>query len=125
MTPGVLLSAAAMISTIPYATARPSKRSDGSGDEVVGEALEQEQLYEVAASRADRPRDAELAASLGGQHDEDQEDEQDAGSDRERAERREERHERRALLVGELECVALRRPRLESRAARASERGGE
>ena len=68
----------------------------------------------MAASRADRARDAELATSLGGEHDEDQEDEQDAGSDRERAERREQGHELRALLVGELERVALRRSRLET-----------
>ena len=85
----------------------PEQRADGGRDEVVGEALEQEHLHEVAAARADRARDAELAASLGGEHHEDQEDQQDAGRDRERAERREHRHERRALLVGQLERVLL------------------
>jgi len=62
----------------------------------------------MAAPRADRARDPELASPLGGQHHEDEEDEQDPGGDRERAERREERHERAARDVGCLEGVPLR-----------------
>ena len=63
----------------------------------------------MAAPRADRAGDPELAAPLGREHHEDQEDQQDAGGDREAAERREERHEGVALLVGRLERVPLDR----------------
>ena len=59
----------------------------------------------MAAAGADRARDPELAAPLGGQHDEDQEDEQDPGRDRERAEGREEGDERRARRVCRVERV--------------------
>ncbi len=83
------------------------ERPDGGCQEVVGQALEQEHLHEMAAPCADGPRDAELAAALGCEHDEDQEDQQDARGDRERPERREDRHERGALLVGQLERVLL------------------
>ena len=89
--------APAITSTMPYATATPSSAPTSGGEQVVGEALEHEQLHEVAAAGADGPRDAELAAPLGREHHEDQEDQQDAGGDRERAEGREQRHERRAL----------------------------
>ena len=63
--------------------AAPSSAPTHGGDEVVGDPLEREHLDEVPPARADRARDAELAAPLGGEHDEDQEDQQDAGGDRE------------------------------------------
>ena len=81
--------------------------------EVVGRALEQEGLHEVAAPGADRAGDAHLGAALGGEHHEDQEDQQDAGRDREAPERREHLHERGARLVGRLQAVPLHGLRLE------------
>ena len=78
----------------PVGDGDADQRADERGEEVVGGALVEEHLDQVAAARADRARDPELAAPLGGEHDEDQEDQQDPGGDRERAERREERHER-------------------------------
>ena len=62
----------------------------------------------MPAPRADRPRDAELAPPLRGEHDEDEEDEEDPGGDREGAERREEGHEGVALEVRGLDRVLLR-----------------
>ena len=110
----------------PVRDDRAEQRPDGRGDEVVRGALEHEHLAQVAAPRADRAGDAELAAPLGGEHHEDEEDQQDPGGDRERAERREERHERASGLVGGLDRVLLDRLDLErvrlGASARASAR---
>ena len=83
------------------------------GEEVVDEPLEQVELHQVAAPRADGAGDPELAPPLGGEHHEDQEDQQAAGEDREAAEGREDRHESVAFRVGGFERVALDRIDLE------------
>ena len=90
------------------------ERADKRGEEVVRNALERERLDEVPAPRADCAGDSELAATLGGEHHEDEKDEQDPGSDREGAERGEEGHERAARDVRGLEDVLLHRRRLGS-----------
>ncbi len=83
------------------------------GEEVVDEPLEQIELHQVAAPRADGAGDPELAPPLGCEHHEDQEDQQAAGEDGEAAEGREDRHESIALGVGGFERVALDRIDLE------------
>jgi hypothetical protein len=61
----------------------------------------------VAATRPERAGDAELAAPLGCEQDEDQEDQQDPRGDRERAELREERDEERSGAVRRVQRVLL------------------
>ena len=75
--------------------------------DVIGNALVDEHLHEMAAASPDRARYPELAAPLGREHDEDEEDQQHTGRDRETSEGREHRHERGALSVRLVERVAL------------------
>ena len=81
--------------------------ADEGSDEVVGRSLVEEHLHQVAATGTDRAGDAELAAPLGCEQDEDQEDQQNPRGDRERAERREERDDPRSEAVRRVQRVLL------------------
>ena len=99
---------------MPNAMSIPRRRADGSGDEVVGHALEEEHLHQVATLCPDGAGDTHLASPFSGEQNEDEEDQEDASRDRERAERAEHRHERVALRLGDLQTVLLDRLGLES-----------
>ena len=85
------------------------RRADRAGDQVVGHALGDEGLDEVAALGADRAGHAHLRLSLGREHHEDHEDQHDAGGDREQTEDQEEGREEVAGLLGFLHVVLLHR----------------
>ena len=87
----------------------PEQGADGGGGEVVGRALVEERLHEVATLGADGPGHAHLRPPLGGEHHEDEEDQQDAGGHGEAAERREQLDEDVPGGVGGVEAVLLGR----------------
>jgi hypothetical protein len=88
--------------------------ADGGGDEVVGGALVDEGLYEMAALRSNGAGHTHLRATLSGEHHEDQEDQQNASGHGEAAEGREQLDEGVAGGVGGFETVVLGRLGVES-----------
>ena len=109
---------------MPSATTAPSSAPTNAAARSYATPSKHEHVDEVAASRADRPRDAELAAALCREHHEDEEDQQDPGRDRERAEGREEGDERRPRIVRIRDRIPLQRPHLETELASPRARAG-